>query len=411
MPPACSTRCRQLCRERVGCYGARSNIHLALSGVILIAHESLYPLVRRLTARYTALWFNASGNLPAFPRSYSRQEKRAREKQLDALGRKESLDRKRIMAFVAREIPGRGGASVRRFLNDCGRSGERFAAQARRFRPDISDADLHQALRNLWVFNSIQLYLGTPVSLTPSSFAYSLLYPFTDNCLDGQKETTRGKQALLRWLFLQLSGELQAASDPRQSAIAELLGMIRREYPRSRRPDVHQSLLAIHRAQKKAMCLCGTGSGRTEHALVPLTIEKGGTSVLADGLLAGRPSAAQVEVIFGYGVLLQLVDDLEDLQEDIDGGHSSPFSRAIRHGTLEGITNRLFNLTNLIAGQLKAPACPQNGRIAALVENGCTLLIQEAVARHSHLYRRAYVALLDKYAPVGMAYLRKLRSN
>lgn len=366
--------------------------------------------MRRLTARYTALWFNASGNPPLLPRRFSRLEQHQREKQLDALRRDEPLERKRIIAFITREKPGRTGSGLRRFLNDCGRAGEQFVAQARKFRADVSESDLHQALRNLWVFNSIQLYLGKQVLLTPSSFAYSLLYPYTDNCLDGQAETRRGKQALLQWLFLQLSGQPEAACDPHQAAIAALLGMIRKEHHRSRRPEVHQSLLAIHHAQKRSMYLCGMKSGKTEHALIPLTIEKGGASVLADGFLAGRPRSDQTEAIFGYGVLLQLVDDLEDLQEDIDAGHSTPFSRAIRHGTLEGITNRLFNFTTLIAGQLKKTDCLQNGYIAALVEQSCTLLIQEAVARHSHLYRRGYVSSLGCYAPVSMGYLRRLKS-
>ncbi len=286
-----------------------------------------------------------------------------------------------------------------------------FVSQAHKFDPNFSDADLHQALRNLWVFNSIQLYLGKPVSLTPSSFAYSLLYPYTDNCLDDKAETSRGKRTLLRWLSLQLSGHLQAAGNSRQAAVAALLAMIRKEYPCSRRPDVHQSLLAIHRAQKRAMGLCGAGAGRTEHALIPLTIEKGGASVLVDGFLAGRLCAVQAEAIFGYGVLLQLVDDLEDLQEDSDRGHSSPFSRAIRHGTLEGITNRLFNLTTVISGRLKSRHAPGDGHLAALVERSCTFLIEEAIARHSHLYRKGYLAFLEEYAPVRLAYLRELRSE
>ncbi len=263
--------------------------------------------------------------------------------------------------------------------------------KARRFDPDLPDAEIEQALRNLWVFNSIQFYLGKPVSLTPSAFAYSLIYPYTDNCLDEQEETTLRKQTLAPVAFVRAFGapgghgrlpvrsyRLIACTDPQRAS----------PVPPSRRASKspgHPS------AQKKATHLCGTGAGRTEHALVPLTVEKGGASVLVDGFLAGRPSSAQAEAIFGYGVLLQLVDDLQDLQEDVECGHSSPFSRAIRHGTLEGITNRLFNLTGIIARQLKSPESPLNDQIAALVERSCTLLIQHAIARHAHHYRKGYL--------------------
>jgi hypothetical protein len=377
----------------------------------LIVHESLYRAVRKLTSRYTALWFNASGNPPLSMRRYSRQDQRERERQIERLRRAGPSGRARIIAFTAKEIPGRSGTRLRRFLEECGRTGERFVHKARRFDPDLPDTEIEQALRNLWVFNSIQFYLGKPVSLTPSAFAYSLIYPYTDNCLDEQEETTLRKQTLLRWLSSELSGHPVGTDDSRLEAIASLLALIRKEHPRSRRPDVHQSLLAIHSAQKKATHLCGTGAGRTEHALVPLTVEKGGASVLVDGFLAGRPSGVQAEAIFGYGVLLQLVDDLQDLQEDVECGHSSPFSRAIRHGTLEGITNRLFNLTGIIARQLKSPESPLNDQIAALVERSCTLLIQHAIARHAHHYRKGYLTWLNEFTPARLAYLRELKAH
>lgn len=367
------------------------------------------------------LWFNASGNPPLHLRSFSRQEQREREKQVNVLRREGSLfptgdnsseraqGRKRIMAFIAQGIPGAAGVRVRRFLDHCGRAGEKFVRRARAFNAGISDVEIQQALRNLWVFNSLQFYLGKPVLLTPSSFAYSLLYPYTDNWLDEAAETCQGKQSLLRWLSSELHGYPSPTDDARKEAIASLLRMIRQEFPRSRRPEVPASLLAIHRAQKKALRLCGSPSAGSEHSLIPLTMEKGGTSVLVDGFLAGHLRTTQAEAIFGYGILLQLVDDLQDLQEDLDGGLSSPFSRAIRHGTLEGVTNRLFNLTQVIARQLKREAFPESDDIAALIAQSCTILIEEAIARHSHLYRRGYVALVNRYTPVRLAYLREFR--
>src|SRR5512138_1794931 len=138
--------------------------------------EFLHRTIRRLTSRYATLWFDASGNPPPLSRRFSRKEQRARERQIDALPLRETSGRRRIIAFIAREIPGQRGARLRRFLEECGETGEKFVSRARRFDPAISDAELQQALRNLWVFNSLQFYLGKPVRLTPSSFAYSLLY-------------------------------------------------------------------------------------------------------------------------------------------------------------------------------------------------------------------------------------------
>ena len=375
--------------------------------------EVLHRRVRRWTARYSTLWFNVSGNPPLSLRSYSRQEQRDREERIDRLRRKARHHGKirHVIAFIAQEMPGMHTAHVRQFLETCGRTGEKFVARARAFDPDLSDADIQQALRNLWVFNSIQCFLGKPVSLSPSSFAYSLLYPYTDNSLDRAGESEAEKQALLRWLSTQLRGHVAPPDGPRRGRIAALLGMIRKEHPPTRRSSVQQSLLAIHRAQTSARRLHGATSKPTEHVLVPLTIEKGGTSVLVDGFLADRLNDREAETIFGYGVLLQLIDDLQDLQEDVDRGDSTPFTRAVRHGTLEGITNRLFNLVGIVAGKLRDLEDPREGHVSELVERSCTTLIQEAVARHAHLYRKGYLTMINSRTPVRLTYLRSLAAR
>ena len=39
-------------------------------------------------------------------------------------------------------------------------------------------------MRNVWIGNNLQMLLGVPVCLTQGLFAYSMLYPVTDNVLD-----------------------------------------------------------------------------------------------------------------------------------------------------------------------------------------------------------------------------------
>jgi hypothetical protein len=59
-----------------------------------------------------------------------------------------------------------------------------FARMARRFDPAITSAEIYQAARNVWTANFLQLLLGMPVRVTPAIFAYSMLYPYSDNYLD-----------------------------------------------------------------------------------------------------------------------------------------------------------------------------------------------------------------------------------
>jgi hypothetical protein len=99
--------------------------------------------------------------------------------------------------------------------------------------------------------------------------------------------------------------------------LGRLIRMIEEEYPRPIFPDVHASLRAIHRAQIESLRLHDAPDHDYESELLPLTITKGGTSVLADGyLVTGDLSSSHAEAVFGYGVLLQLIDDLQDVDED-----------------------------------------------------------------------------------------------
>ena len=81
-----------------------------------------------------------------------------------------------------------------------------FVREAKAFAPSISDSNLFQALRNVWVTHSVQLLLRAPITLSPSVFAYSMLYPWTDNCLDDPQLSPDAKRAFGDWLTLRLAG-------------------------------------------------------------------------------------------------------------------------------------------------------------------------------------------------------------
>jgi hypothetical protein len=67
-----------------------------------------------------------------------------------------------------------------------------------------------------------------------------------------------------------------------------------------------------HRAQSKSLQQLCCNPAPHQIDVVGISFEKGGTSVLADGyLVAGSLTAAQPDWIFGFGVLTQLLDDLD----------------------------------------------------------------------------------------------------
>lgn len=65
----------------------------------------------------------------------------------------------------------------------------------------------------------------------------------------------------------------------------------------------------------------------TRDELKALTFNKGAASVVADGyLVLGRLSADQMDFLIGYGIVLQLADDLQDMTTDANVHHATLFS-------------------------------------------------------------------------------------
>jgi hypothetical protein len=383
--------------------------------------------VARLVATHTERWFHISEEPPEFLVRYSLRQKLEHQKEFDLMLNRTpgSLDsymemdpaarrnaRTRVRTLVLRSLLREEDPRIRTFANDCERNTESFIGAAREFDPSLSEGDIHQALRNMWVFNSIQLYLQCPVSLTPSSFAYSLIYPYSDNCLDAAGINGLDVAEFLFWLSQRLHGVAGATSDGTARKLSRLIHMIEDEYPRLDYPDVHQSLSAIHAAQMRSLHLRRNGTGADERVLMPVTIEKGGTSVLADGFLAaGNLNAEEADMIFAYGVLLQLIDDLQDMEEDRRLGYSSPFTRALEAGVLEETTNRLIYSVRISVTLMAERSPAWGGPVSRLIMRACNFLIFEAVARYRDLYSDSYLTMIEENMPLPLAYLGELRSR
>ncbi|HTY58429.1 MAG TPA: hypothetical protein VMF59_06405, partial [Bacteroidota bacterium] len=301
---------------------------------------------------------------------------------------------------------------MNRFFAECESVGKSFVGRAREADPSLSDEDIHQALRNQWVFNSIQSYLSHPVTLSPSSLGYSLMYPCTDNLLDDATRTTEEKERFNRSLSSCLDGTPDEGAETDLRGFPALLRMIEEEYPRGEFPLVYESLRAIQRAQQRSLLLHGEVEGRPESFLQSLTIEKGGTSVAVDGfLVSGTLGSGPLSALFGYGVVLQFIDDLQDIHSDDGAGHSSMFTRAAREGPLDLITGRLIHFNARTIRLLGGPGPGDARSLAALIEGSCLFLILEAVARSRHLYSDDFLSRLEDYSPLRFAYLGGLHDR
>jgi hypothetical protein len=235
-----------------------------------------------------------------------------------------------------------------------------FVQKAKDFDQQLTNSDIYQAGRNVLTMCVIQDLLGVKIALTPSVFAYSLLYPYTDNFLDSPHITQQQKERFNHHLAQKLSGRAIEAENEREDTIFTLINLIEQQYDRSLYPQVFHSLLLIHRAQ------CSSIQLYNNHFLTPvelLTIcfEKGGTSVLADGfLVAGSINRKQQAYIFGIGIYLQLLDDLQDIAQDIQTHMSTFFAHWAQLQPIDTITNRFLYFAEKI---LEHPPAQTGGTI------------------------------------------------
>jgi hypothetical protein len=332
-----------------------------------------------------------------------RQFPRSREQR--AVWRQNLLNTARDMAGRTLDLP---NAGLKLFFTTAGlEATRRFVRDAKVFDSGISDDSLFQALRNLWVIHSIQLLLDKEVALTPPAFAYSMLYPWTDNHLDDPQIPRESKIEFGEWLEQRLCGARVAPPDRHAAQVGRLVALIEGGFPRAEFEEVYLSLRAIHQAQTASLEQQGAGDCLDENKLLQITMSKGGTSVLADAwLVAGQLSDAEADFMFGYGVLLQLMDDLQDVRNDLANGHTTVFARQAADGLLDELASRLWSFSQAVLWTSSRFEAPRFQPIKALMQENCKLLLLQAVAGNCGSYTTRFTADLESCSPWRFSFLR-----
>lgn len=379
-----------------------------------------------LKSDFIALWQSTSGANPTFGREYTKEEQCATEarveesiiaeKEVDLnseeatpqLQRIKSSVRGLIVRSVDHEFRGETDSMLREFSD----AGDEFVRQASTFDADLNIEDVFQALRNLWIINSMQVGFDLPVRVTPSGLAYSLLYPYSDNYLDDPSVTQAGKLEFSRRFRQRLSGFACPVTSRLESKIWDLVEMVESEFPRSVYPDVYESLLAIHGGQEKSLRQHSHPGRWLQSDLLEISVEKGGTSVLADGYLAkGALSSEEAGFSFGYGVFLQFIDDLQDVQEDSSNGHQTLFTSAASKGTLDAMANRLHRFVDDVLDSFDPMVFNPSGTLTELVRRSCRVLILESIAMNPQQYSESFSRIAERHCPMRFVGIRRLHEK
>lgn len=379
---------------------------------------------------FSELWHQSSTTIPSFKKNYTRSEQTSHEFHFENIvqklkpknGKKSKFDNDSIKPDLSKtalfhdlfvSIFGFDEGMLDLILSSQFKVATKdFIKMARKYDPEIDLNDIFQACRNAWIMNGIQLIFGLPVKVTPSIFAYSMLYPYSDNYLDDPKVTKEIKIEFSNRFEKRLKGEKVESANNHESKIFGLIALIESQYTRNQYPKVYDSLLAIHSAQTKSLGLLNPSNNLNEDQVLKLCIEKGGTSVMADGyLVAGDLSDDQERFFFGYGTYLQFIDDIQDVKEDSCAGLLTIFSQESKKCSLDDFANKTFHFGNTsleLINKFEGENLPTFKR---LTKKSIESMLIETILLNENYYSSPYIQNLELYSPLSITYLKKRRSK
>jgi len=386
--------------------------------------------VKRYRQTYSRLWWESEADFPWFKKIYSKNEQRKIENELSRFVDEVSIklndyspEKNKQQAWIEDFIAGlkKCGKQILElsdfyldsiFNEDYTNSTRMFIDKVKKFDPFLKIEDLYQALRNVWIMNSLQIYFNLDLEQSDAIFAYSLIYPYTDNILDDVSQSLEKKLSLALNLKDWLEGRPSPFHNSQEEKIFKLIKMIERQYERDLFPGVYQSLLAIFNAQIKSLLLQKKHSLPYETDILDISLEKGGTSVLADGYLVnGNLEDDQAEFCFGFGVFLQLADDIQDVTLDKKNKHMTIFSQTAENHELDKLANKLFNFIYKVV-ELKLDEQTENRKsLKEIIRKNCQYLVLEAIGKNKAYYSKKYVDKMQTYFPVRFPYLKDLRKK
>ena len=391
--------------------------------------DRFHPVwVNQQVARTIGLWQESAGDSLRLDPQYSLRDHEAREIAYDAEARaveweargsmrdggdREAAQERVVACFArfARQALDLEPEAVDLLTADFMPAGIDFARRARQFDRNLSRSDTLQACRNAWTACGLQPLMNRSSHVSPSILAYSLLYPYTDNYLDAPDVPTADKVTFCHRFRTRLRGAAAPSRNQREDAVWALVAMIEAEYPRNKFPQVYDCLLAIHHAQEASIAQLRSAEPVSDARLLELSFAKGGTSVLADAVLArGSMTVAEAEFAFSWGALLQLGDDLQDVQDDLARGSTTLFTRAVMRGEpLDALVVQLLGLCHRVAGRMEELPGPEP--LKGLLRMSWRSLILAAVAEAYAFFPPEFLTAAERCSPFRFGFQRARRSQ
>lgn len=276
-----------------------------------------------------------------------------------------------------------------------------FLRHVRTFSPNLHFAEIGQAIRNYMVYAMFRELIGLEPEFSMAAFAYSMLYPVTDNYIDSLSYSNKEKSEYNRFIADVLKGKIVDPKTVRQQQTQKLLKIIKLDFNRDRYLEINALLLMMLDAQQKGIAIQNNKDSSLEEIL-DISFYKGGVSVLIDRFLV-KKEVTRDEYLFyiAIGFFLQLTDDLQDIQSDMQQGSRTLFTFEMKNDVLESTVNRMLNFLYRVLNDYKC----ENQKFKDFILENCCQLVYLSVYSSKKFFSKEYVNKLEMYIPVSYSLL------
>lgn len=334
-----------------------------------------------------------------------------REKNIDTLSEEDKNEIRILFIQLAEEMDRKKIFFDEPFLSYFMQKGyldstDLFFKRARDHDSSLEFTDLFQAVRNVWIMNSLQLLFDLKIRMTPSIFSYSMLYPYTDNYLDDPHVSQDEKRHFNTRLQMVLEGNTPKNCTPDEMKIFTMIHNIEKEYPRDEYPEIYKSLLLIQDAQVSSLSQ-GSQNRLSPNIIMPISFYKGGTSVLADAFLCkGHLNQMEMEFAFGYGAFLQLMDDLQDIESDRNAQHWTLFSVKKQDEIFDNEVKKLLCYIIKVLDK-HSFGTPDEKMLKGIIKDCTRMMIGEVIGKNPHLVSERLYKDIESSSKVRLSFYRE----
>jgi hypothetical protein len=122
-------------------------------------------------------------------------------------------------------------------------------------------------------------------------------------------------------------------------------------------------------------------------------------------------SREQAQFVFGWGVLLQLADDLQDVREDRDHGMLTVFSEIAGRQPLDDVTSRTLQVAELVMQRMETLPGPDYRALKDMIERSSRSVLIRSAGDVPEFYSKDYLARLEAQSPFRFSFVNERRRH